>query len=79
VKEGHGVWKSPKGDKYEGLWANNRQNGKGILTHRYSIFKGTFKGSLKHGKGEEKFSNGDNYVGEYKDGKHHGWGRYEWK
>jgi 1-phosphatidylinositol-4-phosphate 5-kinase len=33
---------------------------------------------LKNGKGEEHFSNGDKYNGEYKDGKQNGLGRYEW-
>jgi hypothetical protein len=40
VKDGHGIWKSPKGDFYDGLWENNRENGKGIFKHRNSFYKG---------------------------------------
>ena len=38
------------------------------------VFKGHFKGGLKHGKGIETFTNGDVYEGEYSGGKFHGHG-----
>ena len=34
--------------------------------------------SLKHGKGADYFNNGDNYRGEYKNGKPDGYGVYTW-
>lgn len=42
MKNGTGIWKSPKGDYYEGQWKNNRQNGKGIHKHKMSTFIGSF-------------------------------------
>ena len=33
---------------------------------------------MKHGKGEEIFSNGDRYIGQYKEGKPDGEGKYIW-
>ena len=34
---------------------------------------------LKHGQGEERFANGDIYIGEYKEGKPDGEGKYIWE
>lgn len=34
-----------------------------------SVYKGQFKNFLKHGTGEERFSNGDVYIGQYADGR----------
>ena len=56
----------------------NRQHGKGTYQHRLSTFKGYFVNFLKEGYGEEIFSNGDKYVGEYKKGKPDGKGKYQW-
>ncbi len=33
---------------------------------------------MKHGYGMEAFSNGDQYMGYYENGKPHGWGEYQW-
>ena len=78
MKSGQGVWRSPKGDSYEGEWFLNRQHGQGVFKHKVSTYKGEFKNFLKDGKGCEKFSNGDTYEGQYQEGKPHGKGRYEW-
>jgi hypothetical protein len=34
---------------------------------------------MKHGLGEEHFSNGDKYIGGFKNGKPEGYGEYYWK
>lgn len=31
MKNGQGVWVSPKGYKYEGEWLHNRQHGQGVF------------------------------------------------
>lgn len=33
---------------------------------------------MKHGKGKEKYSNGDEYEGDYVNGKPDGVGEYRW-
>lgn len=33
IKQGQGMQVWPDGTKYEGLWKNNKANGKGILWH----------------------------------------------
>ena len=40
MKCGYGVWKSPKGDYYEGEWLHNRQHGQGLFKHKTSTYKG---------------------------------------
>ena len=54
----------------------NRQQGIGTFKHKNSTYKGSFHNFLKHGHGEERFANGDYYIGEYSEGKPHGKGRY---
>ena len=58
--------------KYEGQWKNGKRNGFGtekIKGYRGYVFVGTFSEGVKEGKGEEVFSNGDVYIGWYKNGK----------
>lgn len=33
---------------------------------------------MKHGEGQEKFANGDVYIGNYMNGKPEGYGEYYW-
>jgi hypothetical protein len=35
--------------------------------------------SLKHGQGEERFTNGDFYKGEYQNNRFDGFGTYNWQ
>lgn len=56
----------------------NRQHGKGLFKHRLSTYRGYFVDFLKNGEGEEIFTNGDKYIGMYKEGKPHGKGKYQW-
>lgn len=78
MKNGYGVWRSPKGSYYEGQWVNNRQHGPGLFKHKTSTYKGEFKNFLKDGFGQQNFANGDKYVGQYKEGRPHGKGKYSW-
>lgn len=54
-------------------------HGKGTFKTNKSIFTGTFVNWLKHGNGQEYFTNGDIYRGEYQNGRFDGIGTYEWK
>jgi hypothetical protein len=49
MKNGFGIWKSLKGDSYEGNWYQNRQHGEGVFKHRISTYKGQFNNFLKDG------------------------------
>jgi hypothetical protein len=51
MKNGFGVWRSPKGDYYSGNWLQNMQSGEGTFKHSNSTYKGEFKNFLKDGKG----------------------------
>ena len=54
-------------------------HGRGTLKTDKSTYTGAFVNFLKHGSGEEHFSNGDVYRGEYQNGRFDGIGYYEWK
>lgn len=43
------------------------------------IYTGDFIASMKHGMGEERFSNGDLFRGNFKNGKPDGYGEYFWR
>lgn len=51
-------------------------HGKGTFKTNKSIFTGTFVNWLKHGNGQEYFTNGDIYRGEYQNGRFDGIGTY---
>ena len=54
-------------------------HGKGILRTQSSIFQGTLVNSLKHGNGQERFTNGDVYRGDYQNNRFDGFGTYSWR
>jgi hypothetical protein len=55
-------------EKYAGNWRNGRRTGYGIEYDRYGMkkYEGDFLGSDYHGYGTYFFTNGDKYVGKFK-------------
>ena len=53
--------------------------GKGILKSKESSYNGILVNSLKHGQGQQRFTNGDLYKGEYQNNRFDGFGTYSWK
>ena len=54
-------------------------HGKGTLKTSTSTFHGTLVNSLKHGSGEERFTNGVIYRGDYQNNRFDGFGTYGWR
>jgi hypothetical protein len=74
MRHGSGVETWESGDKYEGLWKDDRYDGHGALKTRGGKYDGNFVGGLKHGKGTMKFNNGAMYSGHWAKGRMHGKG-----
>ena len=53
-------------------------HGKGTLRSPSSTYQGFMVNSLKHGSGEERFTNGDSYKGEFQNNRFDGFGTYTW-
>ena len=58
-----------KGTKYMGEIENGEPNGQGTLNSPYGKYVGEFKNGKENGQGTYNYSNGRNYVGEFKDRK----------
>ena len=77
-KHGKGKEIHPNGDKYEGIWENDKlKNGKVKKTYdNGDKYEGDFKDDKKHGKGKYTWADGTIYEGDFKDDKKHGKGTY---
>lgn len=64
---------------YNGDWKLGIMHGKGVLKSKESSYNGILVNSLKHGQGEERFTNGDIYKGEFQNNRFDGFGTYNWK
>jgi hypothetical protein len=69
------------GDRYEGEWLDGQRQGEGRLVRvagqyqgRNSEYEGQWSGDCRHGRGEERFENGDVYDGEWEEDQRHGEG-----
>jgi hypothetical protein len=85
----YGTYVFDNGDKYVGVWQNNKQHGQGTFYFlRDDQFKGDkhvgeYKNGKRNGQGTYYYLadnqwKGDKYVGEYKDDNKHGQGTYTW-
>jgi len=72
-KAGEGTLLYTTNDVYQGAWANDLQNGRGVLTLTDgSKYEGDWKDGKKHGQGTFLFANGDQYIGSWREDKPHG-------
>jgi hypothetical protein len=75
VEDGLGIMTWPRGDRYEGYFADGFRSGLGI--HYFSIgqiYKGGFDRNNFHGHGVMIDEKGGHYEGQWKNGKREGWG-----
>jgi hypothetical protein len=76
-RNGHGVYTTAKGNRYDGEWRDDMQNGFGVLTlvsgNRYA---GEWRDGMKNGHGVYTWASGDRYDGEWRDDKRTGHGVY---
>jgi hypothetical protein len=64
-----------KGSRYEGEFANDKFNGRGVLILKEGgYYNGTWVDAKRNGQGELLYKNGDKYSGEWKDDKRNGRG-----
>lgn len=90
-RNGFGVYKSKRGSRYEGQWADDVRSGLGNMTFTTpslddksgednskwaGSYDGQWENNLKHGKGVFLYENGDKYDGSWKEGKKCGFGKY---
>ena len=78
VREGVGMMIYENGDIYNGNWNNNVRDGNGVLVCRDGRFFDGLWSNGKMVKGLYRWSNGDIYDGEFKDGKCNGFGKIYW-
>jgi hypothetical protein len=79
-QNGVGVLITKQGDRYEGIFKNNKLEGKGKWKSRHGdLYRGAFSNGRINGKGKLTLSNGDYYIGEFKSGKFHGKGKYSFQ
>lgn len=68
VRDGIGTQVWPDGSKFEGMWRNGQQHGKGRMTHADgNIYQGDFKYDKANGQGILMNVDGAFYDGEWKD------------
>jgi hypothetical protein len=71
-----GIYKAytwPNGDRYEGYWLNDKQNGKGSYTWpNGNRYEGDWVNGERNGKGIMTWPNGNRYEGDFVDGKRTG-------
>jgi hypothetical protein len=76
VREGYGIYKfnDPDSTMYAGEWIKNKYEGIGRLSFGKNNFTGEFINNLFDGLGLLTNKNGDEYTGEFKNGKKNGFG-----
>ena len=62
--------------EYEGDWANDRPNGRGVLRCGQFVYEGELSVGLMHGSGRIQWQNGDSYSGMWRRGRREGSGHF---
>ena len=79
-RQGYGKITYYGGDIYEGEWAKNKRQGKGLYTYRFGgRYLGNFNTDLPNGYGTRIYSSGNVYNGQFVAGKKHGNGEMNFK
>jgi hypothetical protein len=74
---GKGVYITPDGNKYIGVFKNSKIHGEGKWVSRHGdSYKGQFANGRSEGKGKLELANGEFYIGDFVNGKFHGKGKY---
>ena len=80
IRNGNDKYTWSDGSKYEGLWKNNKLNGKGTLIYSNGDkYIGNFVNNKKSGSGAYTWENGDSYSGNWSNDKMSGSGVYNFK
>ena len=74
---GTGIYLYEDKSRYEGLWRNEKPNGKGkIYFSSGSIFEGTFQDGIRNGFGKYQYISSGYYEGYFKNDDYEGEGKY---
>lgn len=80
LKHGYGRITYSNGDSYEGFWANDRYEGKGLYIWKdRGSYEGDFEAGKMHGVGKRVYQSGNVYNGQFADGKKQGTGEMAYK
>jgi len=78
-RDGVGVQFWPDGSKYEGMWRNDKANGRGRMTHSNGdVYEGEWKDDKACGRGIFIDANNAMYEGQWLDDLQHGEGLESW-
>ena len=70
LRHGLGIQAWQDGSIYQGMWADDKANGKGRLIHADGdIYEGEWKDDKAHGQGVYKHTDGAEYNGDWKEDK----------
>ena len=76
---GPGVFRFANGDRYEGVFTDDKLNGRGVLTTAEgNEYRGEFLVFRMNGRGVFRYKNGDRYEGEFRNDLPNGQGRAVW-
>jgi hypothetical protein len=76
-KNGRGVYLYEDKSRYEGMWRNEKPNGKGkIYFSSGSVFDGTFQDGVKSGFGKYQYKSNAYYEGYFKNDDYEGEGKF---
>ncbi|GFS25910.1 MORN repeat-containing protein 2 [Elysia marginata] len=76
-RTGHGVHTTVLGIVYDGMWENDKMNGKGKLTHASGAeYEGEFVNNQFHGVGKYVWPNGSFYQGQFVENRMEGQGEF---
>ena len=76
-RSGAGVYTYPNGDTFDGAWASNKREGKGVYTYAATgvTYEGLWSEGLKNGQGTIAYDN-HTYEGNFTDDQPLGEGKY---
>lgn len=66
------------GSTYDGQIIGGERHGKGAWKSQQESYEGEWNQDARHGAGTQSWEDGRLYVGKFRDGKFHGFGRMEW-
>ena len=78
-ENGHGQYRWPNGDVYNGGWQDGKANGQGRFQEfKGGVYGGEWRNNKMHGRGRKKYADGAVYVGEWRRGDREGQGLIEY-
>ena len=74
MKSGYGLFILESGQRYEGYWKEDQQNGEGEEELADSVYAGNYVDGQKNGLGTMTYADGSVYTGDWEENRYHGLG-----